>query len=144
MIDRYASLIAAELSLPIPGVNAAVGLLEEDATIPFIARYRKEATGNLDEVAIMSIRDRLAQLKELDSRKAAILKSLDERKLLTPELTAKVMGSETLAKLEDLYLPYRPKKRTRAMIAKEKGLEPLAEALLKQGPEDPAELAAAF
>jgi len=128
MNDRYSSFIAAELSLPIPSVNAAVGLLEEEATIPFIARYRKEATGNLDEVALMSIRDRLAQLKELDSRRAAILKSLDERKLLTPALTAAVMGAQTLAKLEDIYLPYRPKKRTRAMIAKEKGLEPLADA----------------
>src|ERR1700676_910027 len=87
MNDGSSSFIAAELALPVPSVNAAVGLLEEDATIPFIARYRKEATGNLDEVALMSIRDRLAQLKELDSRKAAIMKSLDERKLLTPELT---------------------------------------------------------
>ncbi len=92
----------------------------------------------------MSIRDRLAQLKELDSRKAAILKSLDERKLLTPELTAAVMGAQTLSKLEDLYLPYRPKKRTRAMIAKEKGLEPLADSIFAQGAEDPLKLAAAF
>ena len=144
MNDRYSSFIAAELSLPVPSVNAAVGLLEEEATIPFIARYRKEATGNLDEVALMSIRDRLAQLKELDSRKAAILKSLDERKLLTPALTAAVMGAQTLAKLEDIYLPYRPKKRTRAMIAKEKGLEPLAETIFAQGAEDPLKLAVAF
>ena len=144
MNDRYSSFIAAELSLPVPSVNAAVGLLEEDATIPFIARYRKEATGNLDEVALASIRDRLSQLKELDSRKAAILKSLDERKLLTPALTAAVMGAQTLSKLEDLYLPYRPKKRTRAMIAKEKGLEPLAEAIFAQGAEDPLKLAVAF
>ena len=144
MNDRYSSFIAAELSLPVPSVNAAVGLLEEDATIPFIARYRKEATGNLDEVAIMAIRDRLAQLKELDSRRAAILKSLDERKLLTPELTVKVMGAETIAKLEDLYLPYRPKKRTRAMIAKEKGLEPLADTIFAQGADDPFKIALAF
>ena len=144
MIERYSSFIAAELALPAASVNAAVGLLEEEATIPFIARYRKEATGNLDEVALMSIRDRLAQLKELDSRKAAILKSLEERKLLTPELTALVMGAQTLAKLEDIYLPYRPKKRTRAMIAKEKGLEPLADAVFAQGAEDPLKLAAAF
>ena len=144
MNDRYSSFIAAELSLPVPSVNAAVGLLEEEATIPFIARYRKEATGNLDEVALMSIRDRLAQLKELDSRKAAILKSLDERKLLTPALTAAVMGAQTLAKLEDVYLPYRPKKRTRAMIAKEKGLEPLADAIFAQGNDDPLKLAAEY
>jgi uncharacterized protein len=144
MINRYTSQIASELSIPTTGVSAAVALLEEEATIPFIARYRKEATGNLDEVALMSIRDRLSQLKELDSRKAAILKSLDERKLLTPELTAKVMGALTLAKLEDIYLPYRPKKRTRAMIAKEKGLEPLSETIWAQGAEDPLKLAAAF
>jgi uncharacterized protein len=144
MINRYTPQIASELSLPTMGVSAAVALLEEEATIPFIARYRKEATGNLDEVALMSIRDRLSQLKELDARKAAILKSLDERKLLTPELTAKVMGAPTLAKLEDVYLPYRPKKRTRAMIAKEKGLEPLADAVFAQGAEDPLALAAAF
>ena len=144
MIERYPSMIAAELSLPTASVNAAVGLLEEEATIPFIARYRKEATGNLDEVALMSIRDRLAQLKELDSRRAAILKSLEERKLLTPELTAKVISAPTLAKLEDIYLPYRPKKRTRAMIAKEKGLEPLSETLFAQGAEDPLKLAEAY
>lgn len=144
MNDRYSSFIAAELSLPAKSVVAAVGLLEEEATIPFIARYRKEATGNLDEVALMSIRDRLAQLKELDSRRAAILKSLEERKLLTPALTAAVMGAQTLAKLEDIYLPYRPKKRTRAMIAKEKGLEPLSEAIFAQGSDDPQKLAAAF
>lgn len=144
MIDRYPSLIAAELKLPAAGVNAVIGLLDQDATVPFIARYRKEATGNLDEVAIMSVRDRLAQLKELDARKAAIMKSLDERKLVTPELTAKIVGATTLAILEDIYLPYRPKKRTRAMIAKEKGLEPLAETLFAQGPGIPEELAKAF
>jgi len=144
MIDRYPSLIAAELSLPAAGVNAVVGLLDQDATIPFIARYRKEATGGLDEVAIAAVRDRLAQLKELDSRKAAIMKSLEERNLLTPELTAKVVGAPTLAILEDLYLPYRPKKRTRAMIAKEKGLEPLADKIFAQGAELPEALAKAF
>jgi uncharacterized protein len=144
MIDRYPALIAAELSLPPSGVNAIIGLLDQDATIPFIARYRKELTGNLDEVAIAAVRDRLGQLKELDARKEAIMKSLDERKLLTPELTAKVVGAPTLAILEDIYLPYRPKKRTRAMVAKEKGLEPLAEAILSQGNGNPAELAKAY
>jgi len=144
MIDRYPSLIAAELSLPAAGVNATIALLEQDATIPFIARYRKEMTGNMDEVAIAAVRDRLAQLKELDARKEAIVKSLDERKLLTPELAAKVVGAATLAILEDIYLPYRPKKRTRAMIAKEKGLEPLADKIFAQGPERPEALAKAF
>ncbi|MEQ1918329.1 MAG: Tex family protein [Elusimicrobiota bacterium] len=144
MIDRYPSLIATELSLPAAGVNAIIGLLDQDATVPFIARYRKEVTGNLDEVAIMAVRDRLGQLKELDARKAAIMKSLEERKLLTPELTAKVVGAPTIAILEDIYLPYRPKKRTRAMIAKEKGLEPLADTIFAQGPGIPEELAKAF
>src|SRR4051812_10536484 len=115
MSQQYVTTIASELSIPAGSVRAAVLLFEQDATIPFIARYRKEATGDLDEVALASIRDRLAQLKELDARKAAILQSLDERKLLTPELTAKVVGAQTMAKLEDVYLPYRPKKRTRAM-----------------------------
>jgi len=144
MNQRYASVLAEELSLPAASVNAAVALLEQDATIPFIARYRKEATGGLDEVALTSVRDRLAQLRELDARKEAILKSLEERKLLTDALRAAVVGAPTLAKLEDVYLPYRPKKRTRATIAKEKGLEPLADALFAQGAEDPAALAAAF
>ncbi len=144
MNDRYPSLIAAELSLPAAGVHAVIGLLDQDATIPFIARYRKEATGSLDEVAIAAVRDRVGQLKELDARKAAIVKSLEERKLLTPELTAKIVAAATLAILEDIYLPYRPKKRTRAMIAKEKGLEPLADKIFLQGAEDPAALAAAF
>ncbi|MDO8756710.1 MAG: Tex family protein, partial [Elusimicrobiota bacterium] len=111
---------------------------------PFIARYRKELTGNMDEVAIAAVRDRLGQLKELDARKEAIVKSLDERKLLTPELAAKVVGATTLAILEDIYLPYRPKKRTRAMIAKERGLEPLADKIFAQGPELPEELAKTF
>ncbi len=144
MDQRYPALIAEELSLPAAGVCAAVALLEADATIPFIARYRKEATGGLDEVQIASVRDRLSQLKELDARKEAILKSLEERQLLTDALRAAVVGAPTLAKLEDLYLPYRPKKRTRATIAKEKGLEPLADALWAQGAQDPAALAAAF
>jgi len=144
MIDRYPSLIAAELSLPAASVNAAIALLDQEATIPFIARYRKEMTGNLDEVALTSVRDRLGQLKELDARKAAIMKSLEERNLITPELTAKVVGAATLAILEDIYLPYRPKKRTRAMIAKEKGLEPLADKIFAQGPDLPEALAKAF
>ncbi len=144
MNQRYSAFIAEELSLPAKGVVATVALLEEDATIPFIARYRKEATGGLDEVQLAAVRDRLAQLKELDARKEAIIKSLEERKLLTDALHAQVVGAPTLAKLEDIYLPYRPKKRTRATIAKEKGLEPLSEKLWAQGAEDPLALAVAF
>ncbi len=144
MEETYINKIAAELGLPRTGVGAAIGLFKEDATIPFISRYRKEATGNLDEVALGRIQERLEQLKELDARRAAIIKSLTERSLLTDELKAKVEGAETLAKLEDIYLPFRPKRRTRATIAKEKGLEPLADLIYAQGPEDPAALAAAF
>lgn len=107
-------------------------MLDDDATVPFIARYRKEATGSLDEVQIMSIRDRIGQLRELDKRREAILKSLEERGLLTEELEGKIEAAETMAELEDIYLPYRPKRRTRATIAREKGLEPLAELIFTQ------------
>ena len=144
MSDPYVSKIAVELGLNAAGVAAAINLFKEDATIPFISRYRKEVTGNLDEVALGKIQDRLAQLKELDGRREAIIKSLTERNLLTEELKAKVEGAETLSKLEDIYLPFRPKRRTRATIAKEKGLEPLADQVYAQGNEDPAALAAVF
>ena len=144
MSDVYVSKIAGELGLNAAGVAAAIGLFKEDATIPFISRYRKEATGGLDEVALGKIQQRLEQLKELDSRREAIIKSLTERNLLTPELKARVDGAETLSKLEDIYLPFRPKRRTRATIAKEKGLEPLADKIYEQGNDDPAALAAAY
>ncbi|OIO03818.1 MAG: RNA-binding transcriptional accessory protein [Elusimicrobia bacterium CG1_02_56_21] len=144
MSDPYVSKIAVELGLNAAGVAAAINLFKEDATIPFISRYRKEATGNLDEVALGKIQDRLARLKELDARREAIIKSLTERNLLTPELKARVEAAQILSKLEDIYLPFRPKRRTRAAIAKEKGLEPLADQIYAQGTEDPAVLAAVF
>ena len=112
--------------------------------MPFIARYRKEATGALDEVAITTIRDRLTQLAELDKRREAILKSIEEQGKLTDELKEKIAAAETLAELEDIYLPFRPKRRTRATIAREKGLEPLAQKLFEQGDMDPAAEAAGF
>ena len=105
-------------------VQATVGLLADGATVPFIARYRKEVTAGLDEVVITGIRDRLSQLRELWDRRAAILASLEERGLLTEELRMTVLSDETMATLEDVYLPYRPKRRTRATIAREKGLGP--------------------
>ena len=142
--DAHASKISAELGISIPQVRATAGLLEDGATVPFIARYRKELTGSLDEVIITSVRDRIEQLAELDKRREAILKSLQERELLSDELKAKVEAAETLAVLEDVYLPYRPKRRTRAMVAREKGLEPLAQRLFEQQAGDPAEWAAAF
>ena len=126
MIDVRIPQIARELNLTQGQVQATVGLLDDGATVPFIARYRKEATTSLDEVAITSIRDRLSQLRELWDRRKAILASLEDRSLLTEELQKAVLSTETMAALEDIYLPYRPKRRTRAIIAREKGLESLA------------------
>jgi len=137
MNQAHITKIAKELRLREKQVLATAQLLEEGASIPFIARYRKEATGNLDENAIIAIRDRLHQLHELDKRRESILKSLEERKLLTDELKAKIMAAETMAVLEDIYLPFKPKKRTRAIIAKEKGLEPLAKLIFEQSNIDP-------
>ena len=143
--DLYVSTIAQELGLRAPQVLATAGLLSEDATVPFIARYRKETTGSLDEVAITSIRDRLLQLEELDKRRESILKSLEERELLTEELRENICSAETLAVLEDLYLPFRPKRRTRATVAREKGLEPLATLIFEQDESiDPLQAAAPF
>lgn len=137
--------IAFELNIAPGQVQATAELLQAEATVPFIARYRKEATGSLDEVAITSIRDRLQQLEELENRREAVVKSLTERNLLTDELRDKIAAAETLAILEDIYLPFRPKRRTRATIAREKGLEPLAIILFAQEEStDPAAEAAAF
>lgn len=122
--------IAAELKVRAIQVAATAKLIADGATVPFIARYRKEATGELDEVAITAIRDRLEQLAALDDRRASILKSLEERNLLTDELKAKIEKALTMTVLEDLFAPFRPKRRTRATIAKERGLEPLAEFLV--------------
>lgn len=131
MHEQFLPKISEELSLPQSHVASTAKLLLEGATVPFIARYRKEATGGLDEVQITNIRDRLEQLKALEERRSAILKSLTEQKVLTDELKAKVMEAETMARLEDVYLPYKPKRRTKATIAREKGLEPLAEKIFK-------------
>ncbi len=137
MHTAHIEAISRELGLGSNQVKAAAQLLEEGATVPFISRYRKEATGTLDEVAVTAIRDRLEQLAELDKRREAILKSLLERELLSPELKQEIESAPSLAALEDAYLPFRPKRRTRAMIAREKGLEPLAEWLLQEA-EKPA------
>ncbi len=132
MNEQHIAFVATELQLPSLQVQAAARLLEEGATIPFIARYRKEATGSLGETAITAIRERLGQLEALDKRRETVLKSLEDQGKLTDELKAKVLQAETLAGLEDLYLPFRPKRRTRATIARERGLEPLADMLLLQ------------
>lgn len=137
--------LAAELNLKVHQVASTAQLLAEGATVPFIARYRKEATGELDEVQVTTIRDRLEQLAAIDDRRAAIVASLKERNLLTPELEKALATADSLTALEDIYLPFRPKKRTRATIAKEKGLEPLADLLFAQDPAtDPLAAAQAY
>src|SRR5688500_1706257 len=126
--------LAQALHVNVFQVAATAQLFAEGATVPFIARYRKETTGELDEVQVTSIRDRLEQLQAIDERRASILASLKERNLLTPELEKAINAADALTTLEDIYLPFRPKKRTRATIAKEKGLEPLADLVFAQDP----------
>jgi uncharacterized protein len=144
MNEKHIVTIAAELEIQPGRVRAAAALIEDGATVPFIARYRKEATGSLDEVAVSTIRDRLTQLAELDKRRESILKSLNEQGVLTDNLKASVLAAGTLTELEDIYLPFRPKRRTKATAAKEKGLEPLAAELFNQQGDDLETLAAPF
>lgn len=138
------SKIALELKLTPQQVEAVINLLSEGATIPFIARYRKEVTGSLDEVVLASIRDRHEQLVELEDRKEAVLKSIEKQGKLTPALANAIKNAETITELEDIYLPYKPKRKTRASIAKEKGLEPLATAIFEQKKGDVPQMAATF
>lgn len=128
----YAAIIAQQLNLASRQVEKTIELLEQGATVPFIARYRKEATGSLNEVQITAIRDMLIRLKELDKRREAILASISEQGKLTPELEKQIMAAQNMTELEDLYLPYKPKRRTRATMAVERGLEPLANELQQQ------------
>ena len=137
-------IIAKELSISERQVESTVELLDGGATVPFISRYRKEVTGSLDEVQVAAIRDRIVQLRELDKRREAILKSITEQGKLTPELEKAVNAAQTMSELEDIYLPYKPKRRTRATIAREKGLEPLALLILEQGKLDPETEAAKY
>ena len=135
--EKYTDIISSELGINKAFVQNTITLLESGATIPFIARYRKEMTGSMDEVVIGRVRDRLIQLKDLDARREAILKSLKEQEKLSPELEEAVKNAATMAELEDIYLPYKPKRKTRASIAREKGLEPLAKIILSQKYDDP-------
>src|SRR5262245_27361497 len=133
------------LGLPAKGVAAVIALLEEGNTVPFIARYRKERTGGLDEVQIRAIEEKREYLTELEQRRAAILASVGEQGKLTPELEETLRAATGKAELEDLYAPYRPRRKTRASVARERGLEPLAHNILAQGEAgDPAAEAAAF
>jgi protein Tex len=144
MNEAHLLKIAQELGLSPRQVQATADLLDGGATVPFISRYRKEATGSLDEVAVTAVRDRMGQLLELDQRRESILKAMEERGQLTESLKEKIQAAETLAVLEDIYLPFRPKRRTRAAIAREKGLEPLARGLFDQGELDLDSEASAF
>lgn len=132
MSSNHSIKIAEELGIKVKQVNDTVELLDDGATVPFISRYRKEVTGSLDEVQVAGIRDRIQQLRDLEKRKEAILKSIQEQGKLTPELEKKILAAETMSLLEDLYLPYKPKRRTKATIAREKGLEPLASRIFEQ------------
>jgi len=134
--QHHQNIVAGELRVHISKVSATAGLLADGATVPFIARYRKEAIGSLDETQIAAIRDRLGALAELDKRRQAIVESLAKRDLLTDELRVSLEKAENLASLEDIYLPHKPKRRTRSMIAREKGLEPLAAAIFRQDGHD--------
>ena len=138
------SKISLELGLKPWQVEKTIELLVSGATVPFISRYRKEMTGSLDEVQVSQVRDRLSQLQELEKRRETILASIAEQEKLTPELESAIRAAESISVLEDLYLPYRPKRKTRASIAVEKGLEPLARYLLAQQGGDPEEKALAF
>ncbi|MFW6248640.1 MAG: Tex-like N-terminal domain-containing protein, partial [Bacteroidota bacterium] len=131
-MDKYVQIIASETGLQEKGIRSTLALLEDGATVPFISRYRKEMTGSLDEVQITTIRDRFQQLEELNKRREAILKSIDEQEKLTPEIKKQIDAAMTMVELEDLYLPFRPKRKTRATIAIAKGLEPLAKTLFQQ------------
>lgn len=132
MITTYHSVLAKELGIQEIQVQSTVELLDKDATVPFISRYRKEVTGSLDEVQITAIRDRISQLRELDKRRSAILKSIDEQGKLTDGLKTKIEQVKSMSELDDMYLPYKPKRKTKASIAREQGLEPLAAKILNQ------------
>ena len=143
-IKIFTQLISSELHLPEHGVENTLKLLDEGCTIPFISRYRKERTGGLDEVQITSISNRLAQLQEIAKRKETILKTINEQEKLTPDLEKRINNCWELTTLEDIYLPYKPKRRTRAQVAREQGLEPLATILLMQRESDPKRAAQRF
>ena len=144
MIKSIASRLAAELNVREAQVLATVELIDEGATVPFIARYRKEVTGGLDDTQLRLLDERLVYLRELDARRDTILKSIAEQDKLSPELQAAILGADNKTLLEDLYLPYKPKRRTRAQIAREAGLEPLADSLLADPSQEPEAAAAAY
>ncbi|MFC3414253.1 Tex family protein [Algoriphagus hitonicola] len=141
---NYEVKISSELQVRPAQVKATIELLDGGATVPFISRYRKEVTGSLDEVQVAAVRDRLQQLRDLDKRKEAVIKSIEEQGKMTDVLLQSIATAETMAKLEDIYLPYKPKRRTKATIAREKGLEPLAKQIFKQESLDIEQTAAEY
>ena len=143
-VQKNHQIIAERLGISIRQIDNTITLLEEGATVPFISRYRKEMTGSLDEVAIGNIKEAIEQLEELDKRKMTILKTITEQELLTPELQSKIEHCYDLNELEDIYLPYKPKRRTRATVAREKGLESLAKLIFKQFEANPENRALQF
>ncbi|GAB3752876.1 Tex family protein [Lysobacter olei] len=144
LAQQIARTIATEIGAQPAQAQAAIALLDEGATVPFIARYRKEVTGGLDDTQLRNLETRLVYLRELEDRRAAVLASIDEQGKLTDELRAEIEGADTKSRLEDLYLPYKPKRRTKAQIAREAGLEPLADGLLADPSQDPQVVAAQF
>src|SRR5512133_1990390 len=142
--NRNILLVAKKLGLHEWQVENTIRLMDGGATIPFISRYRKEMTGSLDEVQLMHIKEEYDRLRELDARKEAVIKSIEEQEKMTSELKARIDAALTMSELEDIYLPYKPKRRTRATIAKEKGLEPLARIIMDQKENDPSGKAEGF
>ncbi len=141
---NIAQCIADELSVKIAQVEAAIKLLDEGATVPFIARYRKEVTGGLDDSKLRSLEERVTYLRELEARQAAVIKSIDEQGKLTPQLRAAILAADTKTRLEDLYAPFKPKRRTKAQSAREAGLEPVLDSLLNDPTQDPEVVAAEY
>ena len=142
--DRISRKIASDIDARPEQVNATVALLDGGDTVPFIARYRKEVTGGLDDTQLRNLAERLGYLRELEKRRASILGEIKDQGKLTDTLARDIANADTKAVLEDLYLPYKPKRRTRVMIARENGLEPLLRAIQDQRGADPAELAASY
>lgn len=143
-MDRISQTIATEIGARPQQVNAAVALLDEGATVPFVARYRKEVTGGLDDTQLRTLSDRLSYLRELEARRATILQSITDQGKMTDDLAKSIAQADTKSALEDIYLPYKPKRRTKAMIARENGLEPLLEGILADRNADPETLAAGY
>jgi uncharacterized protein len=144
VLPPIAERIAAEIAVRADQVEATIGLLDAGATVPFVARYRKEATGGLDDTQLRTLEERLGYLRELEERRNSVLTSIGEQGKLTPDLRREVMAAETKTRLEDVYLPFKPKRRTKAQVAREAGIAPLAEAILGDPTQDPEALATAY